>query len=137
MNKIISEHDANQYSPLSLAFLGDGVYDVLVRHYLLSIANMPVAKLHSMKIKLACCEFQSKAYDKLTELLCEHELSILKRGRNASGNTIPKHSSSAEYKKATAVECLFGYLYLTGNNDRINEIFDLICNLYISENQDL
>ena len=85
----LTEREANSYSPLTLAFLGDSVYDTLIREYLLLMANMPVAKLHSAKIKLVCAEFQSKAYELISEKLTEHELAVLKRGRNATGNTIP------------------------------------------------
>lgn len=114
------------YSPLSLAFLGDSVYDTLVREHLLKTANMPVSKLHSAKIRLVCAEFQSGAYELIAQQLEEKELAVLKRGRNATGNTAPKHADTADYRRATAVECLFGYLYLLGRSDRINELFDLI-----------
>lgn len=124
--KILTERDVNMYSPLSLAFLGDSVYDTLVREKLLRHANMPVAKLHSAKIKLVCAEFQSEAYDRLLEVLTDKELSILKRGRNANGNTVPKHAEAAEYHRATAVECLFGYLQLLDRQDRITELFNVI-----------
>ena len=122
----LSEREANAYSPLSLAFLGDSVYDTLVREYLLRKANMPVAKLHSAKIRLVCAEFQSDAYDVLSENLTEHELSVLKRGRNATGNTVPKHANAAQYRRATAIECLFGYLYITGQNERISQLFEVM-----------
>ena len=122
----LSEREANGYSPLSLAFLGDSVYDTLVREYLLRKANMPVAKLHSAKIRLVCAEFQSDAYDVLSENLTEHELSVLKRGRNATGNTVPKHADAAQYRRATAIECLFGYLYITGQNERISQLFEVM-----------
>ena len=122
--EVLSQREANNYSPLSLAFLGDSVYDTLVREYLLRKANMPVAKLHSAKIKLVCAEFQSDAYDMLAEKLTEHELAVLKRGRNATGNTVPKHAEAAQYRRATAIESLFGYLFLTGQNERIRELFD-------------
>jgi len=122
----LSEREANAYSPLSLAFLGDSVYDTLVREYLLRKANMPVAKLHSAKIRLVCAEFQSDAYDVLSENLNEHELSVLKRGRNATGNTVPKHADAAQYRRATAIECLFGYLYITGQNERISQLFEVM-----------
>ena len=122
----LSEREANAYSPLSLAFLGDSVYDTLVREYLLRKANMPVAKLHSEKIRLVCAEFQSDAYDVLSENLTEHELSVLKRGRNATGNTVPKHADAAQYRRATAIECLFGYLYITGQNERISQLFEVM-----------
>ena len=129
----LTEREVNSYSPLTLAFLGDSVYDTLVREHLLRQANMPVAKLHSAKIKLVCAEFQSKAYDLVTEVLTEHELAVLKRGRNATGNTVPKHADAAEYRRATALECLFGYLYLTGGNERIRELFELIINSNLNE----
>ena len=133
----LTEREANSYSPLTLAFLGDSVYDTLVREHLLRQANMPVAKLHSAKIKLVCAEFQSKAYDLVAEKLSDHELAVLKRGRNATGNTVPKHADAAEYRRATALECLFGYLYLTGGNERIRELFELIINSNINENEQI
>lgn len=124
--KNLTEREVNMYSPLSLAFLGDSVYDTLVRELLLRNANMSVAKLHSAKIRLVCAEFQSRAYDTIMPVLDEKEVSVLKRGRNANGNNIPKHAEAAEYHRATAVECLFGYLYLLERTDRIAELFDLI-----------
>ncbi len=126
MKEYLSEREANSYSPLTLAFLGDSVYDTLVREYLLYKANMPVSKLHSMKVKLVCAEFQSQAFDVLSESLTERELSVLKRGRNATGNTVPKHADTVQYRRATAIEALFGYLKLTGQNGRIEELFELI-----------
>jgi len=129
MKNFLTHHEANQYSPLSLAFLGDSVYDTLVREKLLIHANMPVSKLHELKIKMVCAEFQSGAFDLIVPILSENELAVLKRGRNATGNTIPKHSNASDYHKATALECLFGYLYLTGESERIRKIFE-----YISEN---
>lgn len=126
MREYLSEREANSYSPLTLAFLGDSVYDTLVREYLLYKANMPVSKLHSMKVKLVCAEFQSQAFETLTEKLTERELSVLKRGRNATGNTVPKHADTVQYRRATAIEALFGYLKLTGQNERIEELFELI-----------
>lgn len=122
----MTEREAGQYSPLALAFLGDSVYDTLVRDFLLRQANMPVAKLHSAKVKLVCAEFQSSVYDIISENLTEKELSVLRRGRNSTGNTVPKHADAVEYRRATAVECLFGYLFLTGKSDRISQLFNII-----------
>lgn len=124
----LTEREANTYSPLSLAFLGDSVYDTLVREHLLKNGNVPVAKLHSEKIKLVCAEFQSKVYDLIMDSLTEHEVAVLKRGRNATGNTVPKHAEAIEYRRATAIESLFGYLYITGQTDRIMELFAIIIN---------
>lgn len=125
-NKFLTEREASSYSPLSLAFLGDSVYDLLVRARLMRIANMPVAVLHSMKVKLVCAEFQSGAYELIEDRLDEKELALLKRGRNATGNTVPKHANASEYRRATALECLFGYLYLSGQTERLRELFELI-----------
>ena len=127
MNKgCLSKREANGYSPLGLAFLGDSVYDTLVRDYLLRRANMPVAKLHAAKVRLVCAEFQSDVYELLSERLTDEELAVLKRGRNATGNTVPKHAEAVQYRRATAVEALFGYLYITGEQDRILELFQII-----------
>lgn len=126
IEKNLTDREVNMYSPLSLAFLGDSVYDTLVREQLLKTANMPVSKLHTAKVRLVCAEFQSAAYDVVSQQLTEKELSVLKRGRNATGNTVPKHADTAEYRRATALECLFGYLYLLGRTDRINDLFQII-----------
>lgn len=116
----------NQYSPLTLAFLGDAVYEVLVRERLLELANMPVKKLHQMSVDKVRAAFQSSAVDIILPHLFEDEEEILKRGRNATGNTVPKSSNPIEYRRATGLETLFGYLYLQKKNDRLVEIFDLI-----------
>ncbi|MCD7810567.1 MAG: ribonuclease III [Ruminococcus sp.] len=126
--EFLTEREANLYSPLSLAFLGDSVYDTLVRAYLLRRANVPAAKLHSMKIKLVCAEFQSEAYELIKDVLTEKELAVLKRGRNATGNTVPKHADAAEYRRATALEALLGYLWLSGQIERVYELFGMIIN---------
>ncbi|MCD8187380.1 MAG: ribonuclease III [Ruminococcus sp.] len=126
--EFLTEREANLYSPLSLAFLGDSVYDTLVRAYLLRRANVPAAKLHSMKIKLVCAEFQSEAYELIKDVLTEKELAVLKRGRNATGNTVPKHVDVAEYRRATALEALLGYLWLSGQIERVYELFGMIIN---------
>lgn len=119
----MTEREAKQYSPLALAFLGDAVYERLVRKRLLLSANMPVGKLHKLAIEKVCAEYQAQAVDRISDMLTESEAEIVKRGRNASGMTVPKHASVAEYRKATSLECLFGYLELIGDNDRIEEIF--------------
>ncbi len=125
----MTEREVNQYSPLSLAFLGDGVYELLVREKMLFTANMPASKLHSLKVTRVCAEYQSKAVDVIMPVLSEKEQIVLKRGRNATGNTVPKHSSTADYRRATALECLFGYLHLMGETERIKELFELIWNM--------
>lgn len=129
MKDFLTEREANQYSPLSLAFLGDSVYEQLVRERILLSANMPASKLHIIKVSRVCAEYQSRAVEIILPELTEKEEAVLKRGRNATGNTVPKHASTADYRRATGLECLFGYLYLTGQQERISELFELVWNM--------
>ena len=122
----MTAREANQYSPPALAFLGDAVYEQLVREKILLHANMPAGKLHKIAVKYVCCEFQSAAVELIFDSLTDDEQAVYKRGRNSDGITPPKHSSAAEYRRATGLECLFGYLYLTGDTARIREIFEKI-----------
>lgn len=121
----LTQAQARQYSPLALAFLGDSVYEILVREYLVREANRPAAKLHEQKIQLVCAAFQAQAIDRLIPLLTEEETALYKRGRNAN-NTVPRHTSAQDYHKATGLEALFGYLHLLGEQARLEELFAAI-----------
>lgn len=121
----LTQAQARQYSPLALAFLGDSVYEILVREYLVREANRPAAKLHEQKIQLVCAAFQAQAIDRLLPLLTEEETAVYKRGRNAN-NTVPRHTSAQDYHKATGLEALFGYLHLLGEQARLEELFAAI-----------
>ncbi|WP_302680400.1 Mini-ribonuclease 3 [uncultured Ruminococcus sp.] len=121
----LTQAQARQYSPLALAFLGDSVYEILVREYLVREANRPAAKLHEQKIQLVCAAFQAQAIDRLIPLLTEEEMAVYKRGRNAN-NTVPRHTSAQDYHKATGLEALFGYLHLLGERARLEELFAAI-----------
>ncbi len=127
MNSSLTPSEAKQYSPLALAFLGDSVYEIMMRDRILRCANMPTAQLHSLKIKKVCAAYQAKAIDIILPSLTEEELKIYKRGRNATGNSIPKNGNAADYHKATGLEALFGFIHLTGNSARLLELFDTIC----------
>ena len=127
MKEYLSAQKARQYSPLTLAFLGDSVYEIMVRETILEDGNVPVRKLHERKIRLVCAEFQARAFEKLVPLLSDEELSIAKRGRNAE-SIPPKHTNPADYRKATGLEALFGYLYLMGSTERLEELFQTIWN---------
>lgn len=120
----MDEREAKQYSPLALAFLGDSVYEQLVRERLILTANMPAHKLHSLAVERVRAEYQSACIDRLLEMemFTEQEHEIFKRGRNTKMNP-PKHSTVQDYRNATGLECLIGYLHLTGQNERIREIF--------------
>lgn len=112
------ETDLRTVSPLNLAFVGDGVYELMVRERLVSLANRPNKELHKLSVTQVRAEAQAAALDKLLPHLTEQELAVYKRGRNA-------HTSRTGdgYHKATGLEALFGYLYLSGQLDRVRELF--------------
>lgn len=116
----------NELSPLNLAFIGDCVYEMLVRETLVLNANRPVNDLHKESVKYVSAKAQTLAYDKIKDRLTEQETAIYKRGRNAKVGHNPKSASQGEYHIATGIEALFGYLYLTEETDRIKELFKVI-----------
>lgn len=118
--------DIHSLSPLTLAFVGDSVYDLLVRQHLVTLANYPVKELNKMKVTLVNCKSQADSAKLILDSLTDDELDVYKRGRNVKVNSASKHSSIADYHSATGLEALFGYLYLSGNTDRIKELFLLI-----------
>lgn len=117
---------ADDYSPLTLAFIGDGVYDLLVRDYLVRQANRPVGELNRRKVALVNCESQALFAKDLMPKLTEKEQSVYKRGRNAAPKCTPKHGTVADYHSATGLEALFGYLHINGEQARIMELFNEI-----------
>ncbi len=125
----MTEKEANLHSPLTLAFLGDSVYELMVRAAIVERGNTPVKKLHSSKIELVCAFFQARAAERLMDSFTELEQRIFLRGRNATGNTVPHSATSADYRKATGLESVFGYLHLTGNTGRLEELFTAIWNM--------
>ena len=119
--------DAKQLSPLTLAYVGDGVYELFVREYIVSKGNCPVKKLHSRAVEFVRCEFQAKVLaEVLMPLFTQEEMDICLRGRNAHVSHVPKNSTVADYHSATAFECVFGYLYLSGRLDRLRMFFERI-----------
>jgi ribonuclease-3 family protein len=111
---------------VTLAFIGDGVYELLVRERLLGSGSMPANKLHALSVRRVCASAQAKAYTGLEEVLTGEEADILRRGRNANTTKVPKSCTPDEYRKATALEALFGYLYLCGRVERITELYGMI-----------
>ena len=117
--------DLHTLSPITLAFLGDAVYELLVREQLAK-ENAPAGKLHRKAVKRVCCSAQAAGYDALQEVLTEEERNVLRRGRNANSTRVPKNAHPQEYRKATGLEALFGYLYLKKETGRILELFALL-----------
>lgn len=116
-----------EMSPLTLAYVGDSVYELLVRTHIVGAGNCPVKKLHGKGVFFSNCAFQSRALHSVLEpLFTETEADICRRGRNAHVGHVPKNAEVAAYHGATALECLFGYLYLTGQRERIFDFFRAI-----------
>lgn len=111
-----------QLSPLNLAFIGDCIYEILVREALVCEANRPVNELHRESVKYVSAKAQTEAYAKIKDMLTEEETAQFKRGRNAKVGHSPKSATDAEYHTATGIEALFGYLYLSGKTERIKQL---------------
>lgn len=118
--------DLKNISPLTYAFVGDSVYELLVRDYVVSLGNAPLKKLNTVKVEYVRCEFQAAAVSKLVDIFSEDEKDVFLRGRNAHVGHVPKNSTTADYHMATALECVFGYLYLKNDTNRIKELFSKI-----------
>lgn len=108
---------------LGLAHMGDGVYELLVRSYLVAKGGKTVLKLHNQTVELVKAPTQAKFADKLKPMLTEEEMDFFRRGKNAHTHAAPKSASRQEYAKATGFETLFGALYLLGRKDRLMELF--------------
>lgn len=119
------EVDIRAYSSLTLAYIGDSIYDLIIRTVIVERANQPVNKLHKMAIRYVNAGTQAKMITVLEEELTEEEKTIYHRGRNAKSYTSAKNASIADYRKATGLEAVFGYLYLSGRTDRILALVDL------------
>lgn len=115
----------NNLSPGTLAFVGDAYFGLLVRTRLAEI-NRPAGELHSESVKLVKASAQAKGFEAVENMLSEKEMSVFKRGRNAHVHSVPKNASVRDYHIATGVESLFGYLHLTGEDKRAEEIFNVI-----------
>ena len=115
----------NELSAGTLAFVGDAVYGLLVRQRLAE-TNRPIGELHRLSVTFVNANSQAEAFKIIEPLLTEKEISQYKHGRNLHTNNVPKQSTVAQYHSATGLEALFGYLHLSGQFDRINELFELI-----------
>jgi ribonuclease III family protein len=125
LNRTFSIDEARQLSPLVLAFVGDAVFEVAVRAYIVSCnTELSAHKLHVKAISYVKAHAQSEIMKKIEGILSEEELNIFKRGRNTKSATVPKNADVQEYRAATGFEALVGYIYLTGQRERLNQILE-------------
>ncbi len=119
---------AEQLSPLTLAFVGDAVYEAYIRTKISKDINMQVSKLHRIAVKYVSATAQSKIVRSIEDKFTEDEMSIYKRGRNAHSHTSAKNADIVDYRHATGFEALIGYLYLKKQTERLNEILEMSYN---------
>lgn len=121
-----SEIDLHEQSPLNLAFVGDGVYELLVRQRLVERTRLQPGALHAAAVRYVSAKGQFRALELLEPSLTEEEQAVLRRGQNATKASVSKHATPQEYRASTGIEALFGWLYLKGDNQRIQQLFELI-----------
>lgn len=115
----LEDQDLRSYSPLTLAYIGDGVYELIIRTILVKRGNCPVNQLHRKASSLVKAAAQSAIMEVIEGELTQEELSVYRRGRNAHSPTMAKHATMADYRRATGFEALMGYLYLKGDYTRM------------------
>ena len=128
MLEIKNKFDIKTATTDQLAFVGDAVYSLLVRERLCVLGKCRSGDLHMSSAKLVKAKGQAEAFHKIEEHLSEQEVSYYKKGRNAHNNHTPKNATEGDYHCATGLETLFGFLYLSGKNERIYELFEIIFN---------
>lgn len=126
LHPLMDEQALRQCSSLALAHMGDSVYELMTRGQLTSSGLVTSRNLHRETIRLVCAGAQAAGAHAIQPLLDDEEQAVFRHGRNAKPKSIPKSSSPVEYALATAVEALFGWLYLRGRYDRLNELFAVL-----------
>lgn len=116
------QQDVRSYSPLALAYIGDAIYDLIIRTVVVERANRPANELHHITVGFVSAGAQAKIADALTEIFTEEEQSVFRRGRNSKPHTMAKNASAGDYLKATGFEAVLGYLYLSDRMDRVLEL---------------
>ncbi|WP_414481587.1 Mini-ribonuclease 3 [Caldicoprobacter sp.] len=126
LHKKFDALDVGMIHPLVLAYIGDTIYDLFVRTYLVMAYDAPVSKLHVRAINFVRAKGQADTLRHIERFLTQEELDVVRRGRNAKPGTMPRNATVADYRWATGFESLLGYLYLTGQDERLLEILDYI-----------
>ncbi len=119
------EQDVRNFSPLTLAYIGDCVYELIIRTVIVERGNRPPRKLHNESSEFSKAGTQRKIYEALLDEVTKEEADILRRGKNAHFHTKAKNATVLEYRSATALEALLGYLYLTGKMERVLELLKI------------
>jgi len=120
-----------EYSPLALAYIGDTVYDLFIRTKVIAKGNRHVTEMHKESVSFVRAHSQSVSAYALEDVLTEDEMRVLKWGRNAKSNTTPKNADVTEYRMATGFETLVGYLYLSGEDERLAYLMEIAYNAVI------
>ena len=128
--------DIREMNPLSLAFMGDGVLELLVRQHLVERSRLLPGKLHAEAVRYVSARSQFLEMKLLEPMLTEEEHAVFRRGKNANKATVAKHASVEEYRTSTGFECLLGWLYLKGRNELIMELMDVLWREFEPETQD-
>ena len=118
----LDKPDVREYSALTLAYIGDAVYEIIIRTYIVGKGNAPVERLHKRSSRLVKAETQANLIMAIEDQLTEEEYAVYKRGRNAKSYTMAKNATMSDYRKATGCEALVGYLYLTERYERLTEL---------------
>ena len=118
--------DIREQSPLAMAFVGDAVYSLLIREYLVTDKRHPINKLNKMSVNYVSAKGQFLALELIKDILTEEEANMVRRGKNTSKASVAKNASVEEYRSSTGFECLLGYLKLTNQDDRIKQLVDYI-----------
>ncbi|MDO4977716.1 MAG: ribonuclease III domain-containing protein [Eubacteriales bacterium] len=121
----LTENELRTYSALSFAYIGDSIYDVIIRTMVVTKGNTRPNKYHKDVIKLVNANAQTQIMGKIKDVLTEDELAVFRRGRNAKTSSVAKNQSNHDYRIATGFEALIGYLYLSGKMERILELIEI------------
>lgn len=116
------QQDIRSYSPLTLAYIGDAIYDLIIRTVVVERANRPANDLHRITVRYVSATAQSRIVEALMDRLTEEEQSVYRRGRNSKPHTTAKNATTADYMKATGFEAVLGFLYLNGDMKRALEL---------------
>lgn len=134
MEKLLTDNcDARTVSTAALAFVGDAVFGLLAREKLCCTHSLPASKLHSSVVSVVRCEAQARAVEHIMPDLSEEEKAVFLRGRNSHSSHVPKKSAVADYRMATGLEALFGYIYLNGEIERLRELFGKVWDILEGE----